>query len=152
MKQDFKEFYDQLPDTHKQFLDAVAEQEVFDYTDEEDDDFHSALPEHYILDRDEVQEYHIRIKLNNSPFPIWREIKIPSNLTLEFFAIIIIEAMGWYNEHLHCFRTKEHTYKNTYCIKEDEKLNQMFGGSVKSLNTVVYRQGTQQPSLGHPSL
>lgn len=208
MKQDFKAFYDQQPDNHKQLLDAcninsfnllsqfaqkfgvnnpdyhemihellyqvglikllpnlkdmmqyfdsilehdkpnnddeyfsykdAAEQEDFDYTDEEDDDYSSALPERYILDRNEVQEYHIRIKLNDSPFPIWREIKIPSNVTLEFFAFIIIEAMGWYNEHLHCFRTKNHTFKNTFCIKEDEKFNQMFDGSVKSLNTNDY--------------
>lgn len=207
MDKDFKQFYDQQPDTHKQLLDACQiedfadlkefaqqcgvkgkdpqdimqklmykkgfihiadhikdlmtcfeniidnaddeEDDIFDYDtpsladldledDEDDEDNPFAFPKNCILDREEVFEFHIRMKLNNSPIPIWREIKIPSNVSLEFFAFVIIETMGWYNDHLHCFRTKEHDYKNTPCIKQDKEWDDMFYGRSHSLDTNDY--------------
>lgn len=206
MTKDFKQFYDQLPDTHKQLIDAchidnfvdlndlalqfgikckdpqeimhklmhekgfiniidhikdlmnyfdniinnaADGEESFSYDtpplansnldyqeDEEDNPF--AFPENCILDREDVVEFHIRMKLNYSPIPVWREIKIPSNVSLEFLAFVIMETMGWNNEHLHSFRTKNHVYKNTACLAQDAKFNTWFSGRVSSLDTNDY--------------
>ena len=69
--------------------------------DYEDDSM--CLPEYVFIGVPKT-EYHIRIKLKNAPLPIWRELKVPSNITLEVLSCIIIEAMGWKNIHLHKFK------------------------------------------------
>ena len=65
------------------------------------------------------REFHIRIKLNNAPVNIWRELVVPSNITLELLAFVLIDAMGWKHEHLYQYRGKDNIlYKNSREIKE----------------------------------
>lgn len=95
------------------------EDEDYEDYDEEDTDFDLSpgFPEVLFISGQEQKEYHLRIKLNNAPVPVWREIKVPSNTSLEFLAYIIEEAMGWWHEHLHMFRDKDTLYKNRKEIK-----------------------------------
>lgn len=86
---------------------------------EEDWDDWGGLPEGLLLDGD-CQEYHIRVKLNNAPVDIWRELLVPSNISLELLARVIIEAMGWKNCHLHEFRKGEVQYKSTADLRESQ--------------------------------
>ncbi|MBQ6278293.1 MAG: plasmid pRiA4b ORF-3 family protein [Muribaculaceae bacterium] len=81
--------------------------------------------------RDEVKQYHIRIKLLNAPVKIWRELKVPSNISLELLAAFLIEAMGWDNCHLHQFKKND-----TFFVSEGdmEEYNDMFGGLEFSRN------------------
>ena len=94
----------------------VDEEDEDLYADEDEEDWY-ALPEGLLLDG-ESKEYHIRIKLNNAPVPVWRELRVPSNISLELLAQVIIEAMGWYNSHLHQFRKGDTLFKNTEDLKE----------------------------------
>ena len=55
-------------------------------------------------------EFHIRIKLNQAPVKIWRELVVPSNITLELLAFVLIDAMGWGHEHLYQFVGKNNVY------------------------------------------
>ena len=65
------------------------------------------------------REFHIRIKLNNAPVNIWRELVVPSNITLELLAFVLIDAMGWKHEHLYQFKGKNNVlYKNAHEINE----------------------------------
>lgn len=82
------------------------------------------LPEKIFFDNEHSLVYHLRVKLNNSPVPVWRELEVPSNISLEFFAFVLIIAMGWDNTHLHQFKVKNAIYKNSVCYKHD---NEMFG-------------------------
>lgn len=66
------------------------------------------------LPRPDVKEYHVRIKLNNIDIKIWREVKVPSNITLQALAELLLEVMGWTMEHLYGFRYKG----ESYCSKE----------------------------------
>lgn len=92
------------------------------YGDEDDDDLDPfEFPEKVIENGEKVYELHLRIKLNKAPVPIWREIKVPSNISIEFFSWVICDAMGWDNEHLHLFRVKDRMYKNKACRREEEK-------------------------------
>lgn len=93
--------------------------EMYD-EDYEDEDFFT-LPERVFIG-DDAEEYHLRIKLNNAPVPIWREVKVPSNITLEVFSHIILEAIGWTNSHLHMFRKGDTLFKNTDSIRQDMEL------------------------------
>lgn len=65
------------------------------------------------------REFHIRIKLNKAPVKIWRELVVPSNITLELLAYVLIDAMGWQHEHLYQFVTKNNvSYVNSFQMKE----------------------------------
>ena len=91
--------------------------------DEEDDYEDDSLyfPGRIFTDEKAV-EYHIRIKLNNAPLPIWRELKVPSNITLEVLSIIILEAMGWEDKHLHQFKKGNVLYMDTHELEEQESM------------------------------
>jgi hypothetical protein len=47
--------------------------------------------------------YYLRVTLQDSVPPIWRDIIVPSNLTLENLHYVIQTAMGWNNDHHHHF-------------------------------------------------
>lgn len=74
--------------------------------------FHDAKP----------QEFHLRIKLNDAPVKIWREFKVPSNLSLEALALLLESVMGWESSHLHQFRKKDTYYKSPGDIEYIEDL------------------------------
>ena len=94
-----------------------------DYEDNEEFDDESyllgmTLPKAKFIGKSK-REFHIRIKLNNAPVPIWRELVVPSNITLEMLAYVILDAMGWQHEHLYQFIGKHDVYYiNSHEMKE----------------------------------
>ncbi len=111
---------------HFHFTDEEVDEEDWDeddmFFDEDEDDWDPyKLPSGLILD-EPAREFHIRVKLNNSPVKVWRELKVPSNISLDLLAHILIEAMGWQNEHMHQFKTKDRIqYKDTAGMREAKK-------------------------------
>lgn len=89
-------------------------------------------------------ELHLRIKLNHSPIDIWREIKVPSNISLEFLAIIINEVVGWFGYHLHQFSDKEKLYKNKVLI---EQQNEWFAKGFETWTTTINAEETSVASI-----
>ena len=104
---EFLDFYEQ----HK------AKFDMLDDTMDGEDSYMAPI----ILPRRDVKEYHVRIKLNNIDLKIWREVKVPSNITLQALAEMLLEVMGWMMEHLYQFRFKG----QYYCSKEQIE-NSMF--------------------------
>ena len=105
------------------------------YSEEEDYMYGLKLPKHKFIGSSK-REYHIRIKLNDAPVKIWRELVVPSNITLELLAFVLIDAMGWAHEHLYQFRGKNDVfYMNSHEIKEHK--NSFFGflSRVRYVNT-----------------
>lgn len=51
----------------------------------------------------DVKAYTLRIELDYIKPVIWREVEVPSNLTLSSLAAVILLAMGWNENHLHQF-------------------------------------------------
>ncbi len=78
-----------------------------------------SLPEGLLLDS-ECKEYHIRVKLNDAPVKIWRELVVPSNMSLELLAKLLIEAMGWEDCHLHQFCKNGVCFKSTRDMENDK--------------------------------
>ena len=102
------------------------EDENWDDEDEDKGVFDSFyyIPKGLFIDNVDAQEYHIRIKLNHTPLKIWRELKVPSNMSMELLAKLLIIAMGWEDEHLHQFAVPngKHTvhYKSTQDLKQED--------------------------------
>ena len=53
----------------------------------------------------EVRGFRVRLNLHGSKPPVWRRLELPGDLTLQRLHDVIQAAMGWYNSHLHRFRT-----------------------------------------------
>ena len=100
-----------------------AEEEYDDETDGFDDEGYllgQKLPKQKFIGKAK-REYHIRIKLNDAPVKIWRELVVPSNITLELLAYVLLDAMGWKHEHLYQFIGKHDTYYvNSHQMKEEQ--------------------------------
>ena len=55
--------------------------------------------------------YLIRITLRDSKPPIWRQVAVPSDITLEQLHEVIQIVMGWTDSHLHQFMLKDKSLK-----------------------------------------
>lgn len=80
------------------------------------------------LKRPNVAEYHLRIKLNGTSQKIWREVKVPSNVALDFLAHFLIDIMGWEDRHLCQF-----IHKNTF-YTDEETAAESFWGDVQVMS------------------
>lgn len=56
--------------------------------------------------------YYLKVTLKDSKPPIWRDILVPSDLTLEELHYVIQTVMGWGNSHLHQFIAEEVLYND----------------------------------------
>src|SRR5699024_6160394 len=52
-----------------------------------------------------VRGFRVRLDLVGAKPPVWRRLEIPGDLTLEGVHAVIQAAMGWFDGHLHRFRT-----------------------------------------------
>lgn len=91
--------------------------------DEWEDD--SPMYEHAVLPRAEVSEYHLRIQLSDTKIGIWRELKVPSNVELDFLGHLLVDVMGWEDVHLFQFM------HNKLFYADQESVNKSFSGNTK---------------------
>jgi len=52
-----------------------------------------------------VSGFRVRLDLHGATPPVWRRLEVPGDLTLPRLHDAIQAAMGWYDSHLHRFRT-----------------------------------------------
>ncbi len=105
---------------------------------ENDDDWGAWMLPSGLLLKTESKEYHIRVKLNSAPVPVWRELLVPSNMSLELLAKLLIEAMGWDNCHLHQFHKNGVKFMSTSEMEENMKYVGFGNKSLdKDANTVA---------------
>jgi len=66
--------------------------------------------------------YYLRITLKDSKPPIWRDILVPSDLTLDALHYVIQATMGWENSHLHQFIAEKvlYTDEDTHTNNRDD--------------------------------
>ncbi|MBR6030920.1 MAG: plasmid pRiA4b ORF-3 family protein [Bacteroidaceae bacterium] len=122
--------------------------EAFRLLSEMKDEEADNLPSHLFLNTDDVQEYHLRIKLNDAPVKIWRELKVPSNISLALLAKFLIHAMGWGDCHLHQFRKKDIFYKSSNDLEEMKGMYGDFGNRYRNLNEEDYTLAEVLPAKG----
>lgn len=108
------------------FLPPLANGGINDDDDDFDDDDDVYCPyENPTLKRPNVSEYHLRIKLKGIGIDIWRELKVPSNVELDFLGHLLIDVMGWEDVHLFHFM-----HNNTF-YSDEESVDMSFRGNVK---------------------
>ena len=56
---------------------------------------HSSVPRKHLI---------VKISLDDVKPPVWRKLRVPTNMSLEAFAHVVMLAMGWSGSHLHQFR------------------------------------------------
>lgn len=65
-----------------------------------------------MLESPVVKSYLLRIELLYADRPIWRELWVPSNITLEFLHDVIQDSMGWDDAHMHCFEFQKRRFES----------------------------------------
>lgn len=66
----------------------------------------NARPEPTLLPvPNEIRGFRVRLDLHGAKPPVWRRLELPGDLTLPRLHDVIQAAMGWYDYHLHRFRT-----------------------------------------------
>lgn len=76
-----------------------------------------------------ISVYYLRVTLKDSKPPIWRDILVPSNLTLADLHYVIQAVMGWENSHLHHFIADKvlyidetsHSIRDEYALDVDDR-------------------------------
>ncbi|PRZ44356.1 pRiA4b ORF-3-like protein [Antricoccus suffuscus] len=53
----------------------------------------------------DVRGFKVRLDLVDTKPPVWRRLELPGDLTLDQLHLAIQAAMGWFDSHLHRFRT-----------------------------------------------
>ena len=156
-----KELGIDINDEDFQYYSEIVDDEDWDDDNEFDDEgymFGMTLPKQKFIGTSK-REFHIRIKLNNAPVNIWRELVVPSNITLELLAFVLLDAMGWKHEHLYHFRGKDNVfYVNSQQLKEQEDFMGFFSRSAyknseeTSLEMVLQPKAASKREQGDASI
>ena len=94
----------------------------------------------------EVRGFRVRLDLHGSKPPVWRRLELPGVLTLPRLHDVIQAAMGWYDSHLHRFRTgNDHRspyFVTNFDLDEGEGENGVLEGDVR-LDQLVAAEGDE---------
>lgn len=67
----------------------------------------------------EVRGLRARLDLHGAKPPVWRRLELPGDLTLPRLHDVIQASMGWYDSHLHRFRTGRDPYSPYFVTRGD---------------------------------
>lgn len=89
----------------------------------------------------ELKKYTLRVELERSHPLIWRELEVPSSLSLPSLAKAILLAMGWDEDHLHQFIGKGKKYYSTSVNEPDSPFHQTNDGSRYTIGHLLKKKG-----------
>ena len=52
------------------------------------------------INREPADALQVKIECLSTPYPAWRRVLLPGNISLNYFVHVLIAAMGWDNNHL----------------------------------------------------
>lgn len=64
----------------------------------------------HFLPADHVQKYTMRVVLKGTSPSVWRKFECPSNISLRHLTELVMQLMGWMDEHLNQIVCKHETY------------------------------------------
>ncbi len=94
-----------------------------DYYYEDDDETNYQ----HFLPRTTFKKYTLRVTLKGIKPPIYRKFIVPSNITLRHLSELLLELMGWEDEHLNQFRNGNNYYAPAY--QREDEMPIMFGAA-----------------------
>lgn len=89
------------PDESRSLLDALMGGQVASILDRLERDAEPTL----LPIPPDVRGFRVRLDLRAAKPPVWRRLELPGDLTLPQLHDVIQTAMGWFDGHLHRFRT-----------------------------------------------
>lgn len=138
MMVDFFNMIEHMPKSEKEeFLQQMEQLDSILHVDDSDDNsvgdfFESTASDEYNIDsyphflpRQNVQKYTLRVTLRGIKPAIYRKFCVPSNVTLRHPSELILELMGWTNEHLNQFRKGDTYYAPAY--QREHEMPVLFG-------------------------
>lgn len=128
------EYFDELDRQAKHWDEMCGEDE--DFEDSRIEDFSEGDYPHF-LPRPNVHKYTLRVTLKGIEPKIYRKFNVPSNITLRHLSELILELMGWTNEHLNQFRKGNDYYAPAY-QREGEDDFFMGWGRARNYNQEEY--------------
>ncbi len=137
--EEFEQMSEEEKDLMQEFLNLAAivpedERENFlkdllqlDDTVDEDDQEEKDTEYDYtpFLSRGNVQKYTLRVTLKGIKPAIYRKFNVPSNISLRHLSELLLELMGWMNEHLNQFRKYDRYYAPAY--QREHEMPVLFG-------------------------
>lgn len=60
-----------------------------------------------------VKSYLLRVELLHTHRPVWREFRVPSDISLSWLHEVIQEVMGWEDAHMHFFKFKKRRFESS---------------------------------------
>ena len=78
--------------------------------------------------------YQLRISLDRTP--VWRRVVVPESLSLASLHLLIQQAMGWENGHLHVFEVGGKSYGPDDIDDDAITLKDVFKGKTRSIRYV----------------
>ena len=78
--------------------------------------------------------YQLRISLDRTP--VWRRVVVPESLTLASLHLVIQQAIGWENRHLHVFEVGGKSYGPDDLDDDAITLKVVFKGKTRSMRYV----------------
>lgn len=112
MSEEEKEEYFSEMERQAKHLDAMCDEPDYFGDSENEDSLKSNYP--HFLPRSRVYKYTLYVTLKGAKPKIYRKFNVPSNITLRHLSELIIELMGWSNEHLNQFRKGDNYYEPAY--------------------------------------
>ena len=58
--------------------------------------------------------YQLKVVLLGSKQPVWRQLLVPGDASLDWLHAVLQVAIGWTNSHLHQFRVGEDCYSDCH--------------------------------------
>lgn len=84
--------------------------------------------------------YRLKVTLNDIAPPIWRRLLVPSGVSLGELHVVLQEAMGWTNSHLHCFELGD---RRLGMVGVEEDAADLEDERRTRLSTLLRREGDQ---------
>lgn len=116
--------------------------------DDEDDMYGDEFVYQYFLPRPDVRKYTLRVTLKGLKPAIYRKFNVPSNISLRHLSELLLELMGWSNEHLNQFRKGNGYYAPAYQREEEDDFMMGFGNHGILLRLWNHRSSMKQKMAG----
>ena len=92
--------------------------------------------------------YELYVELDGIDPPVWRQIMVPSTITLHKLHDVLQVVMGWTNSHLHSFEIGERTFSSTDAELDELKMQDETGHTLEVLLGESIREFTYEYDFG----
>ncbi len=136
-------------DDDEQWDDDEDDYDDEDYDDDDDDDYDDDDDNEYgeytypatVDTWEPILKYTLRVTLKGLKPPIYRKFSLPSNVSLRFLSMFILDSMGWTNYHMNAFRIGRVSFYPAYQRDPDWEFGEAYNQEDYALSQVLSVKG-----------